>query len=93
MRHNYIEDDNFEPDMPFSEFLRKKRRILGYNQGDFGKLLGVNQGTISVWELGVTSPTFDRAREIAKQLGAEIHIDNRMTGSPDLPFGYNPYQE
>lgn len=93
MRHNYNEDRTFTESMPFGEFVRKKRRIMGYNQTDFAKRLGVDQGTISMWELGITSPPIDKAKDIALMLGGEILIKNYMDGAPDCPFGYNPWQE
>lgn len=78
MRHSFEEDDNFTPDMPFGEFLRKKRRLMGYNQHDFADMLGVNQGTVSMWELRVTSPPIDDARYIVRRLGGEILIKNEV---------------
>lgn len=93
MRHNYKEDDTFTENMPFGEFVRKKRRIMGYNQMDFAKRLGINQGTLSMWELGVTSPPIDDAKDIALMLGGEILIKNYMVGTPECPLGYNPWQE
>lgn len=76
MRHEYKEDNNFTPDMPFGEFLRKKRRLMGYNQQDFADMLGVNQGTVSMWELRVTSPPIDDANYIISRLGGKIQIMN-----------------
>ena len=76
MRHNYVEDDNFTNDMPFGEFIRKKRRLMGYNQGDFADYIGAYRCTVSKWELGVTSPPIEDARMIAKLLGAKILIVN-----------------
>ena len=93
MRHNYKEDHDFTDDMPFGEFIRKKRRIMGYNQFDFAKMFNVNQGTISMWELGVTSPPIDDAKEIVQRLGGRVLIVNDMIGTPDMPFGYCPWQE
>ena len=93
MRHNFYETDDFTEDMPFGEFIRKKRRLLGLNQSDFGEMLEVGQGTISQWELGETSPPFEDARKIIMRLGAEVVIDNKMIGIPECPFGWNPYQE
>ena len=77
MRHNYEEDKNFTPDMPFGEFIRKKRRLMGYNQTDFSEIIGVDQSTISQWELGVRSPSIENARYIISQLGGELLIMNR----------------
>ena len=80
-------------DLPFGEYIRKKRRIIGMNQTDFAKMLGVNQGTVSQWELRVTSPPIDEAIEIVKRLGGRVRILNEMLGTPDYPFGFNPWQE
>ena len=76
MIHDFKEDDNFTPNMTFGEFLRKKRRTLGLNQTDLADKLGLNQGTISMWELGITSPPIDDAAYILKRLGGEIQILN-----------------
>ncbi len=73
MTHEFNENPDFSMDMSFGEFVRKKRRLLGMNQSDFGQYLGgYHQHTISMWELGITSPPFEDAREIIKFLGAEI---------------------
>lgn len=93
MRHKFNEDGSYMDDMPFGEYIRKKRRILGMNQTDFAKLLGVNQGTISMWELRVTSPPIDDATEIIQRLGGEVRILNQILGTPECPLGYNPWQE
>lgn len=77
MRHNYIELPEFDDGMSFGDFLRKKRRLMGYNQTDFADLLGVNQGTESQWELGATSPSLEKARKIIAYLGGELLIVNR----------------
>ena len=77
MRHNFVEDDNFEDNMPFGEFLRKKRRLMGYNQSDFAQLFDSCKSTISLWELGATSPSIEEARQIIEQLGGELLIVNR----------------
>lgn len=93
MRHNFNEDGSFMDDMPFGEFIRKKRRILGMNQADFAEMLGVHQSTVSMWELRVTSPPIDDATDIVKRLGGELRITNQILGTPECPFGYNPWQE
>jgi len=77
MRHKFEEEDNFTDDMPFGEFIRKKRRLMGYSQLDFCKRFGVTHCTISKWELGVTSPPIEDARAIIENLGGEILIVNR----------------
>lgn len=93
MRHAYKEDKEFPTDISFGEYIRKKRRIMGYNQTDFAKRLGVDQGTISMWEIGVTSPPIEKAKDIILQLGGELQIVNLVVGTPDCPLGYNPWQE
>ena len=93
MRHEFKEDGAYMDDLPFGEYIRKKRRIIGMNQTDFAKMLGVNQGTVSQWELRVTSPPIDEAIEIVKRLGGRVRILNEMLGPPDYPFGFNPWQE
>ena len=74
MIHEFKEDDNFRPNMTFGEFLKKKRRLLGLNQTDLAEKLGTTQGTISMWELGITSPPIDDASYILKRLGGELQI-------------------
>lgn len=76
MRHNFVEDDNFTTDMAFGEYIRKKRRLLGLNQKDFGNMFGVYKETISKWELGVTSPPIELARDIISHLGGRLFIVN-----------------
>ena len=41
----------------FPELLKKKRKELGYNQSEFGELLGVSQANISGYETGKFIPT------------------------------------
>lgn len=77
MTHDFEESAEFEPNMSFGKFLRKKRRLLGMNQTDFGELIGATQGTVSVWEMGVTSPSVEDATKIVKFLGGELSISNR----------------
>lgn len=59
----------------FGEYIRGLRLALNMNQTDFGEEIGVVQGTISMWELGVTSPTIDFADEIVKRFGGKIVIE------------------
>lgn len=92
MIHKFNEDNNFTPDMSFGEFLRKKRRLLGLNQTDMGDKLGKDQGTISMWELGVTSPPIDEAAYILKRLGGELQIIN-VSEVGDHNLGLCPWQE
>ena len=78
MRHNFEEDDKFTDDMSFGEYIRKKRRLLGYNQTDFADILGVTQGTLCRWELGDTSPQIEYARDIVGHFGGKILIVNEV---------------
>ena len=93
MRHEYKEDDIFSKDISFGKFLKKKRRLMGYNQTDLAELFGVRQNTISMWEMGITSPPIDEATYIVRRLGGEVLIENKTTVGPDCPMGWNPYQE
>lgn len=79
MRHTFNETADFTDDMPFGELVRKKRRLMGYNQEDFADWLGFNQGTISRWELGETSPQIEDARYILKRLGFRIVFEKTET--------------
>lgn len=59
----------------FGEFLRSKRKAMGLNQEEMGCLLGgYAQNTISMWELGITSPPIADAVEIIKFLGGILLI-------------------
>ena len=63
-------NDNVSFFKEFGDFLRTKRKAMKLSQGDMGALLGgYKQGTISMWELGVTSPPIADAIEIIKFLG------------------------
>ena len=64
------ENDDVKYFNAFGEFLRAKRKSMNLSQMDMGALLGdYKQGTISMWELGVTSPPIADAIEIIKFLG------------------------
>ena len=76
MIHDFEESTEFTDDMSFGDFLRKKRRLLGLNQTDLAEMVGVQQTTISMWELGITSPPIETAREIIRRLGGELRICN-----------------
>lgn len=84
MRHEFEESKSFETDMPFSEIIRKKRRLLGMNQADFGDYIGgYHQHTISTWETGIKTPSFDEARRIIEFLGGEIrYVDHCNEENP-----------
>ena len=93
MKHNFNEDREFDEDITFGEFIRKKRRILGLNQVDFSEMLNVDPGPVSMWEIGKTSPPIDKATEIVERLGGLVRIENCIIGTRECPMGYNPWQE
>lgn len=72
MMHEYKESPIFDESMRFGEIVRKKRRLMGFNQKDFAEYIGVDPSTISLWELEKTSPTIEKARYIFKLLGFEL---------------------
>lgn len=80
MRHEFEEEDSFVSDMEFGEIIRKKRRLLGMNQGDFGDYIGgYHQHTISTWETGIKTPPFSEAIRIIEFLGGAfqyVNLDN-----------------
>ena len=77
MKHEYKETDDFTEDMMFGEFIRKKRRLLGMCQADFGHYIGgYHQHTISMWEIGTRSPSYEEAIRIINLLGGEVKIIN-----------------
>ena len=75
MRHKFEETPDFTDDMPFGEALRKARRLRKMTQMDMAFMLGCDMNTISKWELGVTSPPIETAREIYKRLGIRLLIE------------------
>ena len=76
MKHDFEEDIDFRDDMSYGEFVRKKRRLMGFNQSDFGKMFGVTQNTVSSWEVGKTTPSFDIAVYVITRLGGKVLIKN-----------------
>jgi len=83
MRHNFGEKADFTNDMSFGAFLKKKRRLMGLNQTDFGAEMLIDPNTISKWETGKTSPPIETARMIIEDLGGELLIINHK----DAPKG------
>lgn len=74
MIHEYKETADFEETMPIGAFLKKVRRLMGLNQTDMGDIIGVNQGTLSAWETGASSPPFEIGRKVIGLLGGEVRI-------------------
>lgn len=92
MIHEFKESNDFPVNITFQEFLKKKRRLLGLNQTDFGKYIGGrNPHTISFWETGEYSPSFDEVVRIVEMLGGRVRIEN--VEDIYLPLGFNPWQE
>lgn len=59
--------------------LEMKRRILGLNQAELGKLAGISQQAIARYENGYCSPRPPVAKRLAKVLGCEwweLYEDN-----------------
>lgn len=61
--------------------IRLIRTGLGINQKEFGERLGVATSSVSAYEKGETSPSFEVVATIAK-LG-NISIDDLLTGGPE----------
>lgn len=74
MIHDFKESPELEPDMSFGEVIRKRRRAMGMNQGDFAHIMGLDQHTISDYETERTSPSIFIAMEILRRIGCEIVI-------------------
>lgn len=53
------------------ENIRAIRDDSGYSQGDFGRLVGVSQGTVSMWERGDSTPR-------------QVNVDRMLEAFPDL---------
>ena len=69
------DESNYIPiDISFGEFLRRSRRKKGQSQTDLGEDLGYTQSTISMWELGITSPYIQVAEDIIDHLGGKLII-------------------
>ena len=76
-RYTFIESPDFNESMKFGEIIRKKRRLMGLSQSELGELLDADQGTISKWELGLTSPAIESARYMLRILGFELVIKDK----------------
>ena len=58
----------------FCEVMRFGRKRKKINQTELGKIVGVNQHTISYYELGTISPKLECAVKILDELGYEFTI-------------------
>lgn len=52
--------------------LREVRLQKGFNQGQLADKSGITQGTISLLEAGISSPSLDTALKIARALGVSV---------------------
>jgi transcriptional regulator with XRE-family HTH domain len=55
--------------LEFSEWLRGRRKAIGWNQAQLGTTLGVSQAVISQWETGKAEPTDEAQQWIREKLG------------------------
>ena len=73
----HIIDDNLKETVSFGKVLKEVRKMMEMNQTEFGQVVDANQNTVSMWELGITSPPFETAEYILKMLGFELMIRKR----------------
>lgn len=64
----------FPEEMGFGELLRKVRLLSKLSQTEFAEEFGFNQKTISGYERGMFSPTFDDANYMLRRVGLGIYI-------------------
>lgn len=69
-----------------SERIKEVRREHGLTQSQFGKLLGVSQDTVSLWELGKALPSVQDVIKIVQTCSTE---NDRL--SADYLLGLTEY--
>nr|WP_325297689.1 helix-turn-helix transcriptional regulator [uncultured Dysosmobacter sp.] len=52
--------------------IRKFRERKGWRQEDLAKKIGVDQGAVSKWECGVTTPYEKHAKKMARMFGCTV---------------------
>ncbi|MBQ8178758.1 MAG: helix-turn-helix transcriptional regulator [Clostridia bacterium] len=52
----------------FGENLKNERKLAGFNQAEFAKLLGTTQQRVSEWERDKVEPTLSTIKAILKAL-------------------------
>ena len=57
-----------EPDLR----LRYYRELKNMSQEDLGRIIGVNQNTISQWETDMRSPRITKLKQLASVLGCTV---------------------
>jgi type I restriction enzyme M protein len=70
--------------LEFSEWLRGRRKAIGWNQAQLGTTLGVSQAVISQWETGKAEPTDEAQQWIREKLG-EGSFKERIPEDQSLP--------
>jgi transcriptional regulator with XRE-family HTH domain len=65
---------------PFARKVKAIRKSAGLNQVDFAKRLGVDQSTVSKWELGKQTPDTNGLRALSKFIGEDM-----MQFDPNAP--------
>lgn len=56
------------------DLVREARRRAGLTQRELAELLGTSQAQIARWELGKTSPPFDRVVDAVRACGFELTV-------------------
>ena len=62
--------------------IRRLRKQLGLSQGQLAKLVGVQQGTISMWESNTSPPTHKNLVRLTKILNCTF---DELIGSEEYP--------
>ena len=61
--------------------IKQARERLGMTQEQLAKALGVTQGAVSQWEMGITHPGFESLRKLAAALG--VTVDELINGKKE----------
>lgn len=61
-----------KPDIKFGRNIRDRRMALGLTQADIGRMVNVDQGAVSKWEVGETKPVRKYRAPLAKALKCEV---------------------
>jgi type I restriction enzyme M protein len=70
--------------LEFSEWLRGRRKAIGWNQTQAGETLGVSQAVISQWETGKAEPDNEAQQWIREKLG-EGSPSEQIPANQSLP--------
>lgn len=80
--------------MGFAEKIKQLRKAIGLSQEELGVALKVGKSTISMYETGIRTPTFERLEEIAdffnidmnELMGRERDGSSSIGGSEETPL-------